>query len=390
MRAILISFICVLLFCKCVYAETIVAEGTAFIGSGITLEEAKTIALNDAKQKALNSLGVFVESESKVVDGRLTKDEIRSITGAVMSSAILEEGKEIIGDSFVLKLKVRFDISKPSFQRSIKNYQNRSSDRRTIDHLTRTISNLQKNLISRKEADRHSVELVNEINYSTKRLHELLTTKQVIDYELQMQTLYKNKIRENFKTKTLLPFSRELCKILFWNTIPTMEDGDLQLKFIGCKKFIDSDWEYMKKLHYILEYYENLKYIGLSRLDEIAREYDSLHLKIHPKMKFEISYNFPIHVFVNGEKISEYFEVKFSGCSVRGRYNSVLEGKFGHGMYFFPIRSSDTDNCEIAGISDIHLPKNYTLSNIEDIHIRVGEVNPQNIKFSFFGTFSNP
>jgi hypothetical protein len=79
MRAILISFLCVLLFCNFVYAETIISEGTAFIGSGITLE--------DAKQKALNSLGAFVESESRVVDGRLTKDEIRSITGLISKFA---------------------------------------------------------------------------------------------------------------------------------------------------------------------------------------------------------------------------------------------------------------------------------------------------------------
>jgi hypothetical protein len=375
MRAILISFLCVLLFCNFVYAETIISEGTAFIGSGITLEDAKTIALNDAKQKALNSLGAFVESESRVVDGRLTKDEIRSITGAVMSSEILESSKQVIQDAFVLKVKVKFDVSESSLQRSIKNYQNKSTDRKTIDHLTRTISKLQKDLISRKKADRHSVELVDEINYSTKRLSELLTTKQKIDYELQMQTLYKDKIRETFIKKILLPFNRELRKFLRWNTVPTMMHGDLVLKFIGCNKLGNN----------YREYFEELESMRLKNLDAIVREYNALHLKVYPKFMFRILYKIPVHVFINGEKISQYLRVTFDGGYSRvylTRMVIKLNGKF----FFISETMCNRFLLKELNELDISLPKHSTLSKIEDIHIRIGRVELQDIEFSFFGS----
>jgi hypothetical protein len=374
MRAILISFLCVLLFCNFVYAKMIISEGTAYIGSGITLEDAKGIALNDAKQKALNSLGAFVESESRVVDGRLTKDDIRSITGAVMSSKILESSKQIIQNAFVLKLKVKFNLSESSLERSIRNYQNRSTDRKTIDHLTRTINNLQKDLISRKRADRHSVELVDEINYSTKRLNELLTTKQKIDYELQMQTLYKNKIREIFKTRLLLPFNREMKKFLFWETVPISDNGSLSLQFIGCNKLGKNYRGYFRKL----------KHLGLNRLDSISNEYNALNLNVHPKMFYAIAYKIPIYVYINGKKITEYLEIKFSGD---GGY-SDLRITFGYSspslnMMCFRI----TDEIILKKLSDISLPNSYTLSNINDINIRIGKVNPQDIKFSFFSKY---
>jgi len=45
-----------------------VTEGVAFIGSGITLEEAERIALNDARQKALDGVGVYIESETEIIN----------------------------------------------------------------------------------------------------------------------------------------------------------------------------------------------------------------------------------------------------------------------------------------------------------------------------------
>ena len=96
------------------------------------MEEAKQIALNDARQNALNSLGVFVESQSKVVNYRLTMDEIKTITGAIMTSEIVESKKKIAQDVIMLEMKVKFNISMSSLNQTLKNYQDRSKDRRTM------------------------------------------------------------------------------------------------------------------------------------------------------------------------------------------------------------------------------------------------------------------
>ena len=57
-------------------SKTVTTVGKAYLGSDITLEEAKIIALTDAQSIALNKLGVFVEASQTVQDFRLTQDEV--------------------------------------------------------------------------------------------------------------------------------------------------------------------------------------------------------------------------------------------------------------------------------------------------------------------------
>ena len=103
-------------------SREIVQEGIAYLGSDITVEDAQNVAINDARQKALNALGTFIESNQKLVNGRLTKKEISSITGAVMKSKVLSETKTTDGNTFVLKLKVRFEIDMNSFNKALQKY----------------------------------------------------------------------------------------------------------------------------------------------------------------------------------------------------------------------------------------------------------------------------
>ena len=83
-KQILVSLIGIgLAFSQTLYAETqtVTQEGVAYIGNGITVEAAQNVAINDARQKALNSLGAFIESSQKSTNGRLTAKDISSITG---------------------------------------------------------------------------------------------------------------------------------------------------------------------------------------------------------------------------------------------------------------------------------------------------------------------
>ncbi|MBW1723930.1 MAG: hypothetical protein JRJ33_00840, partial [Deltaproteobacteria bacterium] len=86
-----------------------------------------------------NSLGAFVEAQRTVSDYQLTKDEIETITGAIVKSKILEQKKEVVQDTFLLKLKVEFDVDQLSLQQALQNYQDRSRDRKTINHLIERI-----------------------------------------------------------------------------------------------------------------------------------------------------------------------------------------------------------------------------------------------------------
>ncbi|MBF0236672.1 MAG: hypothetical protein HQM12_03110 [SAR324 cluster bacterium] len=45
--------------------KTVVEEGVAYIGNGITVEDAQKVAINDARIKVLNGMGAFIESSKK-------------------------------------------------------------------------------------------------------------------------------------------------------------------------------------------------------------------------------------------------------------------------------------------------------------------------------------
>ena len=128
-------------------SREIVQEGIAYLGSDITVEDAQNVAINDARQKALNALGTFIESNQKLVNGRLTKKEISSITGAVMKSKVLNETKATDGNTFVLKLKVRFEIDMNSFNKALQKYQDQSVDKKTIKRLMATIQKMQDEML---------------------------------------------------------------------------------------------------------------------------------------------------------------------------------------------------------------------------------------------------
>jgi len=294
------------------FTETVITEGMAIIGSDITLEEAKLIALNDARQKALNSLGVFVESETWVDNYRLTKDEIRTITGSIMTSEIMETKKEVVQDVFVLKIKVKFDISQSSLQNSLQNYQDRSKDQRTIKHLIKTIEKLQNELVGQKKGTPETVRIVDEIEFSTKRLGKLLTTKQIINYEIQMQELYKKKIKNYFKNDIFPKFCDDLNELLSWNKVPKlmkeMHKDKLVLVFNGFG--LPANFDIMKNLSkYIIAGNTSKKITRqfkkyLHCLTPIAMEYDKLQLKVNPKFLYTIKFKRPVYVYINGEEIS--------------------------------------------------------------------------------------
>ena len=136
MKKLLLSLMLGLSTLASAFAEikTVTQEGIAYIGNGITVEAAQNVAINDARQKALNELGAFIESNQSVTNGRLTKQELSSITGAIMKSKVLSSKKEISGEFIVVKTQVQFDIDMASFNQAIKKYQDSSEAKATIQN----------------------------------------------------------------------------------------------------------------------------------------------------------------------------------------------------------------------------------------------------------------
>ena len=202
-------------------AETreIVQEGIAYLGSDITVEDAQNVAINDARQKALNALGTFIESNQKLVNGRLTKKEISSITGAVMKSKVLSETKTTDGNTFVLKLKVRFEIDMNSFNKALQKYQDQSVDKKTIKRLMATIQKMQDEMFKTSKGSFESVEIADEIAYINKRLGKALTTGEKINRELEIRKKYEKNLTQQIINFTKL-YMKRLSSSYEWNDVP--------------------------------------------------------------------------------------------------------------------------------------------------------------------------
>jgi len=368
---VFISALFYCLSCIFIYAqEKITVEGISYIGSGITVEEAKVIALNDAKQKALEGLGTYIESQSQVINGVLTVDEIKTITGAIITSKILETKKEIIGESFVLKIKVEFNIDNSSLREALSNYQERSEDKIIIKNLTASIIELQKDLINKTGTDINTLEIVDEITFTNERLGKLLTTKQVIDNEVEIQNVYKKKLEIKFYSEVIPVLVEDLNKYMKWETVPYQNYRGLSLKYIG-------NWKTDEI--YITGYTKYTSY-----LDAIANEYNQLNMKVRPYFDYEISLEIPIYVYINNEK-NDFFKIivdferyKDSDSSSKiYNNNSTLSDKVYQSLPVSPNRDDFSS-------WDIQLPANYSLDNIYDIEVRLGRINKDNVEFIIF------
>ena len=89
---------------------TIHSDGIAFLGSGITEDDAKTIAINDAKRTALEQAGTYLESHTAVLNYQLVKDEIITYTGGLLKVNPLQFERAFINKEFAIKAKIEATI----------------------------------------------------------------------------------------------------------------------------------------------------------------------------------------------------------------------------------------------------------------------------------------
>lgn len=71
--------------------KTIEAESTYIMGDNDSKVDARRIATQEAKRKALEQAGTFVESLTEVRNYRLTNDEIKSYTAGIVETEIVSE-----------------------------------------------------------------------------------------------------------------------------------------------------------------------------------------------------------------------------------------------------------------------------------------------------------
>lgn len=95
------------------HAETkvLTAEGTYTMGEGETMTFAESMALQKAKQMALEQAGTYVESYTKVQKYQLTADEIQTIAGGVLQVEVLDKTRTLVGDGLKFFVEIKATVT---------------------------------------------------------------------------------------------------------------------------------------------------------------------------------------------------------------------------------------------------------------------------------------
>lgn len=140
----IIRFACmllVLMFSNSALAETktFIKEYTYQASELDSRSSSRMLALEQVKRLLLEELGVFLTSQTEVVDSQLTKDKIVSITAGIVSATVLDETWD--GHQFWLKAKITAD-PKQVFE-AIKAVVNDVKKSESLETANKKISELQ-------------------------------------------------------------------------------------------------------------------------------------------------------------------------------------------------------------------------------------------------------
>ena len=327
------------------------------------MEEAEQIAINDAKRTAINSMGVFLESKLVVSNNMLTSNEIKTITGAIIKTIVLNKEKKLENDIFIIRIEAQFDIDETSLDNALSNYQNKSQSKKTIKKLTEIIQDLQSKLLKKDSKSYDIVEIVDEIAFTNKRLNKLLSTKDQINNEVEILNVYKEKLKQTFINKTYPALLKYLKPKIFFSEMPANSYSTLKLNYLG------EEIDYSFHINIIEE------------LDDISKNYDELNFKVKPNINYNIRFTIPVIAYINAEKTMDYFIT----INIRGCRNDHNDNRSSYSSVYFDrnkkyvLGSYQKESQSLKFLSDYEKKSIYidisnytTLDNIEDISVRLG------------------
>ena len=152
-------------------------EGSSFLGSGITEDDAKTLAINDAKRSALEYAGTYLESHTEVLNFQLVKDEIITYTGGLLKVTVLTERRMLINDMFAYGVEIEATID------------TRLLNQRIVE--LRQDSNLRKQLEAERERNKRLEVRIAELqssfgNVNKKEVEEIVNALSASDWLMKV------------------------------------------------------------------------------------------------------------------------------------------------------------------------------------------------------------
>ncbi len=139
-------FIAVTLLCLTAHAEikTIEADSTYIMGDNDSKVDARRIAVQEAKRKALELAGTYVEGLTQVKNYRLSKDEIKSYTGGVMETEVVSEQMRGTTEHPEIYVKTRCKIDTDVLMKTMDRYRKNEDLKEQVQAVAQENENLRK------------------------------------------------------------------------------------------------------------------------------------------------------------------------------------------------------------------------------------------------------
>lgn len=118
-------------------SQIIEADGYYCMGDNDTRAQAKAWALQDAKRVALEKAGTYLKSQTQVVNGQVTKDEILAIaSGLIKLEKMLKEDFRLdSANNQIIKVKAKFSIDNSDLQKQIAQLKSSEQGQEEIQQL---------------------------------------------------------------------------------------------------------------------------------------------------------------------------------------------------------------------------------------------------------------
>ena len=129
-------------------AEIIYATHKYIMGDNDSKNDARRMCFLEAKRKAIEKAGTYIESLTEVKDARLTKDEVRAYSSALLKVETVKENWKLVGDNMAVILKVKADVDTSHILKELSKIGKDTSVQKKIISQQKRLKNLERKVVS--------------------------------------------------------------------------------------------------------------------------------------------------------------------------------------------------------------------------------------------------
>jgi len=129
-------------------AEIIYATHKYIMGDNDSKNDARRMCFLEAKRKAIEKAGTYIESLTEVKDARLTKDEVRAYSSALLKVETIKENWKLVGNNMAVILKVKADVDTSHILKQLSKIGKDTSVQKKIISQQKRLKNLERKVVS--------------------------------------------------------------------------------------------------------------------------------------------------------------------------------------------------------------------------------------------------